>query len=106
MIISIVALVLWTHPGGLAADGCHRDSSTGTRHCHRPSVEGAVSAGGSTTPTQDQPQRLTGSEAGGSFANCSQARAAGRTNSAVSLTRCAAVKSLRNNLRPLWWPLT
>jgi len=22
------------HPGGLAADGCHKERATGTRHCH------------------------------------------------------------------------
>ena len=51
------------HPGRLAADGCHRDRSTGQRHCH---------GSGSATPAKAR-------EGGRSayYSNCSQARAAG-----------------------------
>jgi hypothetical protein len=55
------------HPGGLAADSCHRDSRTGTRHCHR--------APGRPAPPADHPQRLAGDRV--HYANCSAARAAG-----------------------------
>jgi hypothetical protein len=57
------------HGGGLAADGCHMDRKTGTRHCHRGPNAGATTA----------PVRLTG---GGTarevyYPNCAAARAAG-----------------------------
>lgn len=55
------------HPGGLAADGCHRDSRTGTRHCHR--------APGRSAPPAERPQRLVGDRV--YYPNCSAARAAG-----------------------------
>jgi hypothetical protein len=29
------------HPGGLAADGCHKERATGTRHCHPERAGGA-----------------------------------------------------------------
>lgn len=56
-----------SHPGGLAADGCHNDRKNGGRHCHR-------SSGGSAPPA-DRPQRLLGGET--YYPNCSAARAAG-----------------------------
>lgn len=49
------------HGGRLAADGCHNDRSTETRHCHRGS-----------TPA---PQRATSGEV--YYPNCDAARAAG-----------------------------
>ena len=55
--------------GGLNAQGCHTDRKGGTGyHCHRGS-----SAGGGATR---RPLGLL-SNAGGAFANCSAARAAG-----------------------------
>ncbi|SEH12545.1 Excalibur calcium-binding domain-containing protein [Sphingopyxis sp. YR583] len=55
------------HPGGLAADGCHRDSRTGTRHCHRAPARAA--------PPAERPQRLRGGDV--YYPNCAAARAAG-----------------------------
>lgn len=55
------------HLGGLAADGCHRDSRTGTRHCHSAPSRSAVPA--------DRPLRLVGDRV--YYPNCSAARAAG-----------------------------
>lgn len=57
------------HGGGLAADGCHRDRSTGERHCHR-----GPSAGATTAPV-----RLSGGGTGREvyYPNCATARAAG-----------------------------
>lgn len=49
MSISLALAVLMLHPGGLAADGCHRDRQRGGRHCHRtgatPSTDGRLSGG-------------------------------------------------------------
>lgn len=59
------------HPGGLAADGCHNDRRTGTRHCH-----GGGAPAPRTRPAEGA--RLTGAPAGGrAFRNCAEARAAG-----------------------------
>jgi len=80
LILTVGLLALPTtapaHSGGLAADGCHMDRSTGRRHCHRP--PGA-------TARRDPPpvQRFAGSGEKSRpatrrpFANCSEARAAG-----------------------------
>lgn len=55
------------HGGGLNAQGCHNNRSTGDYHCHR--------GGGASS---SRPARLTGAtRAGGAYANCSAARAAG-----------------------------
>lgn len=63
--VAFWALPAFAHPGGLAADGCHMDRSSGVRHCHRGS-----NAGPSTVPQRD---------GGGDvyFPNCAAARAAG-----------------------------
>ena len=60
MSLSIAIAAMMLHPGGLAADGCHRDRSTGVRHCH-----GAARS----TPAARR--------ASGAFVNCAAARAAG-----------------------------
>lgn len=60
MPLSIAIAAMMLHPGGLAADGCHRDRSTGARHCHGAAPSGAT--------------RRTSS---GAFVNCDAARAAG-----------------------------
>ncbi|WP_235600940.1 excalibur calcium-binding domain-containing protein [Sphingobium sp. AM] len=51
------------HPGGLNAEGCHNNRKTGDYHCHR----------ASSAPVRRQ-SFLAG---GGTFPNCSAARAAG-----------------------------
>ena len=56
------------HPGRTAADGCHNDRKNGGRHCH-----------GGKAPTRS-PARVRSSGGDESFANCSEARAAGRSN--------------------------
>ena len=43
----------WAHPGGLAADGCHREKATGTRHCH------PERAGGAAAPLPRASERST-----------------------------------------------
>lgn len=54
------------HPGSLNAEGCHNNRKTGDYHCHRASSASRPSIA----------QRSFGS-GGGSFRNCSAARAAG-----------------------------
>lgn len=58
------------HPGGLNAEGCHNDRKNGGYHCH-----GSPRAS-SPPPVQSlfSPSSRSG---GGSFRNCSEARAAG-----------------------------
>lgn len=63
------------HPGRVAADGCHKDRSTGTRHCH---------GGGSARSAPRQPSapmRLLGDVARDAdyYPSCKIARAAGVT---------------------------
>jgi len=64
--ISLSPLVASAHPGGLNAAGCHNNRRTGDYHCHR---------GGAAAPAAKRVQRAFGGSI--SFANCSQARAAG-----------------------------
>ncbi|WP_143223864.1 YHYH domain-containing protein [Acinetobacter sp. ANC 3903] len=33
-LIASFAAAAYSHSGRTASDGCHNDSSTGTRHCH------------------------------------------------------------------------
>lgn len=54
------------HPGGLNLEGCHNNRKTGDYHCHRGSAQSAQ---------ERQPSGLLG--AGGAYANCTEARAAG-----------------------------
>ena len=56
------------HPGRTAADECHIDRKNGGRHCH-----------GSKAPGR-APARARSSGGGESFANCTEARAAGRSD--------------------------
>lgn len=56
------------HSGRTNAQGCHTNRSTGDYHCHNSGRSSGASA---------RPQTL---RSGGSFANCSEARAAGRSN--------------------------
>ena len=56
------------HPGRTAADGCHNDRKSGGRHCH-----------GGKAPAR-APARARSSGRGESFANCTEARAAGRSD--------------------------
>jgi hypothetical protein len=59
---------LASHPGGLAADGCHNDRKNGGRHCH----------GRGGTSSVPRTLGLVSSPRGrGAFANCTAARAAG-----------------------------
>jgi hypothetical protein len=60
---------LLAHPGGLAADGCHNDSKSGGRHCHR--------GGSSAPPSSRKPVALRSSSSSVYYRNCSEARAAG-----------------------------
>ena len=66
MSVSFVIAAMLLHPGGLAADGCHRDRRNGGRHCHR------------SSNAAPPPARLrSGPTGGGAFVNCTAARAAG-----------------------------
>lgn len=56
-----------SHPGGLAADGCHNDRRNGGRHCH---------GGAASRPPAPKVQRFSSGRAT-YYANCSAARAAG-----------------------------
>jgi hypothetical protein len=57
------------HGGGLNAEGCHNNRKTGDYHCHRGSNSRATSSGSR--------KRQAAISTGGSYANCSAARAAG-----------------------------
>jgi hypothetical protein len=57
------------HPGGLAADGCHFERASGTRHCH-----GAPSK---PTLAAPKPRRYTNNSGQVYYPNCAAARAAG-----------------------------
>lgn len=68
---AIAMAVVWVapafaHGGGLAADGCHMDRSTGVRHCHR-----GPNAGATEAPRRDGGGREV------YYPNCAAARAAG-----------------------------
>ena len=63
ILIVAPASAVFAHPGGLNSEGCHNNRRTGDYHCHR----------GPVTPIRRQ--SLMGS--GGSFRNCTAARAAG-----------------------------
>lgn len=47
----IYSPVAFAHGGGTDANGCHTDSSTGTRHCHGTTTGGGS---GSTTESSDE----------------------------------------------------
>lgn len=57
------------HGGGLDRYGCHTQRSTGEYHCHRSAAPPSTPAHGAST--------LAPTRAGGAFANCAEARAAG-----------------------------
>lgn len=54
------------HPGGLNAEGCHNNRTTGGYHCHR---------GPAASPTRAL--RAVSANSPRKFANCAQARVAG-----------------------------
>jgi hypothetical protein len=64
--VGVPLLPAQAHPGGLNAEGCHTNRKTGEYHCHR----GSASAARAPRPLRAAPM-------GGTFRNCSQARAAG-----------------------------
>lgn len=67
LIWSLGAVPVLAHGGGLDANGCHRQRSTGDYHCH-----------GAPAPRIQQVQPL--SSDGSAFANCDSARASGYSN--------------------------
>lgn len=68
LLIVAAPLAVAAHPGGTNADGCHTNRKTGDYHCLK--ARGAGSGG-------SRPLAGTASRAGGAFANCAAARAAG-----------------------------
>ena len=77
-VAAVVAALLTTlpdaghaHPGGLNAQGCHRDRKTGDEHCHR-GGSARTSSGSGTAP-----RLYDAVSAGGAFRNCAEARQAG-----------------------------
>lgn len=52
------------HPGGLNAEGCHTNRTTGEYHCHR-------------APSARPAPRALARSGGARFANCAEVRAAG-----------------------------
>lgn len=60
------------HPGGLNSEGCHNNRKTGGYHCHR----GGSSSGSSSGRSSGSYGALA-SNGGGTFRNCTAARAAG-----------------------------
>lgn len=55
--LALMATPALAHPGGLAADGCHKERATGTRHCH-PERAGGGSAPAPRAVRPRAPQRL------------------------------------------------
>jgi len=64
------------HPGGLNAQGCHNNRSTGEYHCHRGAGGGSPAP---FSPPRQQRQSFASPFAsiGGAFRNCAEARGAG-----------------------------
>lgn len=73
LLASLAPASALAHSGGLDKSGCHTDRRTGVYHCH---------AGASTTPINDYAPRMAPAkgpaERAGAFANCAEAREAGR----------------------------
>jgi hypothetical protein len=72
------------HGGGTNAEGCHNNRKTGDYHCHggrsaESSGSSPRSARSTSRPTA-RPMGLSSAGSGTYFANCSAARAAGRSN--------------------------
>lgn len=63
----------WAHSGGLDSKGCHHDRKNGGYHCHRPQAQPQPQAAPSRANLRDG----EAGEQARSFANCSEARAAG-----------------------------
>lgn len=71
IMVALAPLPAGAHPGGLNSEGCHNDRRNGGYHCHR--------GGGRSSGSSSSRQGLLSAtpRTGGSFANCSAARAAG-----------------------------
>ena len=66
----------FAHGGGLNKDGCHTNRKTGDYHCHRGSAgQGVMPTRANRLAPGATPVGLA--PASGSFANCTEARAAG-----------------------------
>ncbi len=75
MTFSLPHLAL-AHGGGLNKEGCHNNRKTGDYHCHRgASPPRSSSATGNSAPAKAASLERSGQSR--SFANCSEARAAG-----------------------------
>lgn len=66
------------HGGGLNAEGCHNNRKTGDYHCHRGGSGSAKSA--RSRQTAKPIGVVSGGSRQGAYANCSAARADGRSN--------------------------
>ena len=64
----------FAHGGGLDANGCHTEKKTGIYHCHRGPAAGQAPRTAANFAGSNNAPRV---RASGSFANCSEARAAG-----------------------------
>jgi hypothetical protein len=51
LLVANMPISAWSHGGGVDQNGCHRDSSTGGRHCH--SSSGTTSGSSSETSEGD-----------------------------------------------------
>jgi len=63
------------HSGGLDGKGCHTNRSTGEYHCHR--APAAAPARSQLQPSDGRSQAVGATGPGGTFRNCTEARAAG-----------------------------
>lgn len=69
------------HGGGLDSNGCHTNRKTGDYHCHRGPAAQAAPVQPASVATSSAAARLSPSRTSPSsraFANCAEARAAGR----------------------------
>lgn len=68
--VSVPSAPARAHGGGLNAEGCHKNRTTGDYHCHR-------GAGSALSSAPSRSLKALGSYSGGAFSNCAAARAAG-----------------------------
>ena len=71
----VPAIPAGAHSGGLDRNGCHTNRKTGDYHCHRGPAPATAAARATVQPQRAAPARPPAS--GRTYANCTEARAAG-----------------------------
>ena len=73
--LCVAPIAVAAHPGGLNSEGCHNNRKTGDYHCHR--TGGGVGGGERKRSPGGGRGLRSAPPAGGAYANCAAARAAG-----------------------------